>query len=468
MLVSLPVQFVITLFLQSFILALGVTVYFFNRRSPENRFFALFLVTLYAWSMTGAVYMYFPVQIHRWVAIQMLVGIFLGPVVLMFARSMANERYRPGWRDWPLWLPAAYITVVSLARIFVPACSASFARMVSVSDNTLSRETDVHYLVYTLGIFAEAVASLVHIALAVRKQKDAIAKKKLLSLFLALTLMTLSLFVFTSLANLLGFRLNPNFSIVIVIGTTAWISLSLLRNKAWKIETLLEVIRKNETELESRLQEALLNETSAQRTAILALAKLTEYRDNETGRHLERINQYSRILAQALMEQANTSHYLTEEYINDLCLSSILHDIGKVGIPDHILMKPGKLNDEEFELIKNHTLIGGDVLLETEKLNSGRTFLSIGKMVAYHHHEKWDGSGYPHGMKGEEIPLSARIVAVADVYDALMSERPYKKAFTHEKAVEIITEGRGKHFDPALVDVFLSIEDAFRAVRRAD
>jgi len=340
--------------------------------------------------------------------------------------------------------------------------------MVSVSENTLSRETDVHYLVYTLGIFAEGAASLVHIAMAVKKQKDTVAKKKLRSLFLALLLMTLSMFVFTSVANLLGFRLNPNYSIVIVLSTTAWISLTLLRNKAWKIETLLEVIRKNETDLESRLQEALLNETSAQRTAILALAKLTEYRDNETGRHLERINKYSRILAQALMEQANTGHYLTEEYINDLCLSSILHDIGKVGIPDNILMKPGKLSDEEFDMIKNHTLIGGDVLLETEKLNSGRTFLSIGKMVAYHHHEKWDGSGYPHGMKGEEIPLSARIVAVADVYDALMSERPYKKAYSHEKAVEIITEGRGKHFDPALVDVFLSIEDKFRAVRRSD
>lgn len=464
----MPVQFVVTLFLQSFILALGVTVYFFNRRSPENRYFALFLVILYAWSMTGALYMYFPVEVHRWVAIQMAFGIYLGPVILMFARSMANEDYRPSRRDWPLWLPAAYITAVSLARIFVPAWSASFARMVSVSGNTLSRETDMHYVVYTVGIFAEGAASLVHIGIAVKRQKDATAKKKLLSLFLALTLMTLSMFVFTSVANLLGFRLNPNFSIVIVLGTTAWISLTLLRNKAWKIETLLEVIRKNETELESRLQEALLNETSAQRTAILALAKLTEYWDNETGRHLERINQYSRILAQALMEQGNTGHYLTEEYINDLCLSSILHDIGKVGIPDNILMKPGKLSDEEFELIKNHTLIGGDVLLETEKLNSGRTFLSIGKMVAYHHHEKWDGSGYPHGMKGDEIPLSARIVAVADVYDALMSERPYKKAFTHEEAVEIITEGRGKHFDPALVDAFLSIEDAFRTVRRAN
>lgn len=468
MVVQLPIQFVVTLFLQSFILALGVTVFFFNRRSAANRYFALFLGVLYVWAMTGCMYMYFPVAIYRWVAIQMLVGVYLGPVVLMFGRSMGDEQYRPSLRDWPIWLPAAYITLVSLARIFIPVCSQSFAAKVSVADYTLSRKADVHYVVYTLGIFAEAVASLVYIALAVRRQKDDASRRKMRSLFLALTLMTFSLFVFTSLANLLGFRLNPNFSSVIVLGTTAWISLSLLRNKAWKIESLLEVIRRNEAELESRLQQALLNETSAQRVAILALAKLTEYRDNETGRHLERINQYCRILGEALSRQEKSTHYLTGEYINDLCLSSILHDIGKVGIPDHVLLKPGKLSDEEFELIKHHTLIGGDVLSETEKLNDGRTFLTIGKMVAYHHHEKWDGSGYPHGLRGDDIPLSARIVAVADVYDALMSDRPYKKAFTHEKAVEIIVEGRGRHFDPVLVDAFLSAENEFRAVNRED
>jgi len=130
-------------------------------------------------------------------------------------------------------------------------------------------------------------------------------------------------------------------------------------------------------------------------------------------------------------------------------------------------MKPGKLSDEEFEAIKSHTVIGGDVLKETEALNAGRTFLTIGKHVAYHHHEKWDGSGYPFGLKGDDIPLSARIVAIADVYDALMSERPYKKAFTHEESVGIIREGGGRHFAPDLVEAFLSIEGDFKAVARA-
>jgi response regulator RpfG family c-di-GMP phosphodiesterase len=466
MLVTLPLQFIIALVLQSFLPALGVTVFFFNRKSAVNRYFALFLVVLYLWGMAGAMYMYFPVTVHHWVAIQMLAGIYIGPVILMFARSVSDEGYVPGWRDWPFWVPAVYITAISLARIFLPGVSAAFASVVHVSDNTLFRQSDVHYLVYALGVFGEATASLAYIGFAVPKQRDPVARKKLLSLFLALVLMTVSLFVFTSLANLLGRRLNPNFSMVIVFGATAWISFALLRNKAWKTEALLEVIRRNETELERRLQEALVNETCAQRTAILALAKLTEYRDNETGRHLERINQYTRFLALALRGHSGGGQYLTEEYIDDLCLSSILHDIGKVGIPDNILMKPGKLNDEEFRLIQNHTLIGGDVLMETEKLNSGRTFLSIGKMVAYHHHEKWDGSGYPHGMRGDDIPLSARIVAIADVYDALMSERPYKRAFTHEQSVAIITEGRGAHFDPLLVDLFLSIEDRFSAVER--
>ncbi len=158
--------------------------------------------------------------------------------------------------------------------------------------------------------------------------------------------------------------------------------------------------------------------------------------------------------------------YLTDAYIDDLCLSSILHDIGKVGIPDHILLKPDKLSPEEFTIIKTHPLIGGKVLEESEALNPDRSFLAIGKLVAYHHHEKWDGSGYPYGLKGTEIPLSARIVAVADVYDALRSDRPYKKAFSHEKAMEIILADSGTHFDPTLTEALCAIEALFRDVKR--
>jgi response regulator RpfG family c-di-GMP phosphodiesterase len=147
--------------------------------------------------------------------------------------------------------------------------------------------------------------------------------------------------------------------------------------------------------LYAQLQESLANESRAQRTAILTLAKLTEYRDNETGRHLERIQTYAQLLAKQYRFLNLEAGYMSDEYIADLCLSAILHDIGKVGIPDHILLKPGKLNDEEFDIIKQHAMIGGKVLEDAEAINPDRSFLAIGKLVAYHHHEKWDGSGYP-------------------------------------------------------------------------
>jgi hypothetical protein len=218
--------------------------------------------------------------------------------------------------------------------------------------------------------------------------------------------------------------------------------------------------------LYAQLQESLANESRAQRTAILTLAKLTEYRDNETGRHLERIQTYARLLAKQYRFLNLEAGYMSDEYIADLCLSAILHDIGKVGIPDHILLKPGKLSDEEFDIIKQHALIGGKVLEDAEALNPDRSFLAIGKLVAYHHHEKWDGSGYPFALAGADIPLSSRIVAVADVYDALRSARPYKKAMSHESALGIIAEGSAKHFDPQLVEAFISIEETIAAVPR--
>jgi len=218
--------------------------------------------------------------------------------------------------------------------------------------------------------------------------------------------------------------------------------------------------------LYSQLEESLANESRAQRTAILTLAKLTEYRDNETGRHLERIQSYARLLARQYRFLNLEAAYMSDEYIADLCLSAILHDIGKVGIPDHILLKPAKLNDEEFVIIKKHATIGGKVLEDAEAINPDRSFLAIGKLVAYHHHEKWDGSGYPFALAGDQIPLSARIVAVADVYDALRSDRPYKKAMSHEAALRIITEGSAKHFDPLLVEAFVSIADQIAAVQR--
>ncbi len=199
---------------------------------------------------------------------------------------------------------------------------------------------------------------------------------------------------------------------------------------------------------------------------ILGLAKLAEYRDEDTGAHLERIREYAKSIAIALSEQPKYKQYITEDYINDIYQSSILHDIGKVGIQDAILLKPGKLTPEEFEIIKSHPVIGGDALSSIESSSQVRSFLTLGRDIAYYHHERWDGSGYPTGLKGNEIPLSARIVAVADVYDALTSERPYKKAFSHENAVKIILKDSGTHFDPDIIEAFKKLTDQFKQIRQ--
>ena len=191
--------------------------------------------------------------------------------------------------------------------------------------------------------------------------------------------------------------------------------------------------------------------------SIIGLAKLAEYRDNDTGNHLHRIRTIVELLAGDLSKHPEYSQYVTRDYIRDLSISSILHDIGKVGIQDAILLKPGSLSDEEFALIKQHPEIGGSVISEIEKNIDGRSLYSLGKEIALHHHEKWDGSGYPAGLKGKAIPLSARIIAIADVYDALVSERPYKKRMPHEQAIAIIKENSGSHFDPDLVEAFLRI-----------
>lgn len=217
--------------------------------------------------------------------------------------------------------------------------------------------------------------------------------------------------------------------------------------------------------MEERLLESYRLVDKSRTTAILALAKLAEFRDKDTGNHLERIREYSRILAGEIGRNQAYHDYITPEYIDDIYLSSILHDIGKVGIPDNILLKRGKLTPEEFEIMKCHSVYGGDALRESEKKTDGQSFLTIGKQIAYHHHEKWDGTGYPSGLSGEDIPLSARIVALADVYDALTSRRCYKPPFSHEQAREIIIKDRGSHFDPGVVDAFLAQEFAFQETR---
>ena len=217
--------------------------------------------------------------------------------------------------------------------------------------------------------------------------------------------------------------------------------------------------------LERDLLDSYKKVQSARNATILGLAKLAEYRDADTGAHLERIREYAKVLASHLAKDSKYTGYITHDYIEDIYNSSILHDIGKVGIPDSILLKPGRLTRDEFEVVKRHSSLGGDALKAVEAKIEGQSFLSLGKEIAYYHHEKWDGTGYPKGPKGDQISLSARIAALADVYDALTSKHVYKEAYSHEKAVEIIVEDRGKHFDPEVVDAFLAHEATFRKIR---
>ncbi len=225
-------------------------------------------------------------------------------------------------------------------------------------------------------------------------------------------------------------------------------SSDFLRDKSAFLET--EVIRRT-SEL-----------TAIQDVTIFALASLAETRDNDTGSHVRRTQIYVKILAETLRFQGHYTDVLTDEYIDTLFKSAPLHDIGKVGIPDSILLKPGKFSEEEFEIMKTHTTLGRDAIENAEKmLGSSVSFLLCAKEIAYYHQEKWDGSGYPEGLVGESIPLSARLMALADVYDALISRRVYKSEFSHDEALSIITSGRGTHFDPRIVDAFAVVQNRF-------
>ncbi|CAN0627404.1 putative two-component system response regulator [Burkholderia multivorans] len=204
-----------------------------------------------------------------------------------------------------------------------------------------------------------------------------------------------------------------------------------------------------------------------QDVTIMAMASLAEVRDDETGNHICRTQHYVRLLAEELQTHPRFAEFLTRETIDLLFKSAPLHDIGKVGIPDAILLKPGRLTPEEFEIMKTHTTLGGDAIAKAAKLMEGSSsFLRYAGEIAYSHQEKWDGSGYPQGLAGDAIPVSARLMAVADVYDALISRRVYKPAFSHERAVDIIQAGRGTHFDPDVADAFMAIHESFRQIAK--
>ena len=228
------------------------------------------------------------------------------------------------------------------------------------------------------------------------------------------------------------------------------------------------IIEKDLTErvnLERKLKESFDRIRETQSATILGFARLTEYRDKNTGKHLKRIREYTKVLATGLRSREKYKNYITERYIEDLCLSSVLHDIGKVAIEDSILLKAGQLDQKEFSRVKDHARMGGDALRDVDAEIKRESFLTLGKEIAYYHHERWDGEGYPEGRRGDETPLSARIVAVADVYDALTSDRPYRKAISHEEAMNTIIEGRSSQFDPEIVDVFLENQESFRIIK---
>jgi putative two-component system response regulator len=195
------------------------------------------------------------------------------------------------------------------------------------------------------------------------------------------------------------------------------------------------------------------------------MASLAETRDSDTGNHIRRTQFYVKALAEHLKTHPRFAGELTPEMIDLLFKTAPLHDIGKVGIPDRILLKPGRFTPDEFEIMKTHTTLGRNAIEHAESaLSVPVEFLKIAKEIAYGHQEKWDGSGYPEGVSGDDIPLSARLMAVADVYDALISRRVYKEGMPHEKAVGIIQEGAGSHFDPDIVDAFIAIQDEFRSI----
>ena len=223
-------------------------------------------------------------------------------------------------------------------------------------------------------------------------------------------------------------------------------------------------LKRHQDSLERLVEERTRRLALTQAVTIESLATLAEYRDPETGGHIKRTQNYVKALAVHLKDHPQFRDELNDEVIDLLYLSAPLHDLGKVGVRDNVLLKAGRLTDEEFEEMKKHTIYGEEALRITEQKLGGDSFLQYAREIAYTHQEKWDGSGYPQGLKGDDIPLPGRLMALADVYDALISKRVYKPPFPHEKAVQIIVEGKNKHFDPAIVDAFLELEDTFRNI----
>jgi putative two-component system response regulator len=229
----------------------------------------------------------------------------------------------------------------------------------------------------------------------------------------------------------------------------------------------LRLIERHSLDLEARVQDQIRRLSVTHFETIFAMSKLAESRDPETGEHIARIREYCKTLSQNLMGIPEYASTIDQTFLDVLYAAAPLHDIGKVGIPDRILLKPGKLTPEEFTVMKTHTTIGAMTLRSVAEQHPGNALMTMGIQIAEHHHERWDGKGYPHGLAEEEIPLAARILALGDVYDALTSRRVYKEAFSHDKSCSIILAEQGAAFDPRIVEVFRRVQGEFQAIRES-
>ncbi len=229
--------------------------------------------------------------------------------------------------------------------------------------------------------------------------------------------------------------------------------------------TLTEMkLKEYNDSLETLVQQKAREVISSQEATIRALVKLAESRDDDTGEHIERMSRYCRFVAETLRKGGPYAAQVDEAFARDIAMASPLHDIGKVGVPDGILLKPGRLTPDEFKIMRTHVTIGYETLASVVKSYPGNAYLKMGMDIARYHHEMWDGSGYQSGLAGEAIPLSARILALCDVYDALRSRRVYKEPYTHERSREIVLAGRGSHFDPVLTDLFAQHHTTFEQI----
>ena len=235
-------------------------------------------------------------------------------------------------------------------------------------------------------------------------------------------------------------------------------------NKPFTTNVLLNRIRLH-IDISELIKERTSQLERSHRNLILILADMVDTRDHGTGGHTDRTTAYIRVIIEEMQKNGIYADEIQDWDTELMSTCSILHDVGKIGVSDIILNKPARLTDEEFSLMKDHAENGTKILQRIIERNGDDVFLTNALLFAAYHHESWDGLGYPNGLRGTEIPLQGRIMAIADVYDALISERPYKQAFTHDKAVEIIYQDRGRRFDPQLVDVFMSIQDRFKEIR---